>query len=89
MVKIGDVLSDNDPRSKGRTVKVTGVTTTHAEIENETGRKSRVSLDRVHNTKCQKNGLERKSGFTILREWEVPGDYPNDVDEQPQDYGDL
>lgn len=61
-VKVGDVLTDNDPRNPGRTLKVKSVGAMRAMCESAPGRYVYVLLTRIHS-----DGKPRRSGFDRKR----------------------
>ena len=50
MIQIGDVIRDDDPRMKGRELRVIAIGDTHAICENALapGLRTRIALDRIH-----------------------------------------
>lgn len=63
-VSAGDILKDNDPRSKGRLLYVRKVQAghVHAALTPMGTRLTRVRLDRVHT-----DDKPRRTGYSILR----------------------
>jgi len=65
-IKEGDVLRDNDPRVKGRTLRVLTVGDATVVCESETSartsRRTIIALTRIHD-----DGKERRTGFTVVR----------------------
>jgi hypothetical protein len=69
-LKIGDVLVDNDPRVKGRTVKIVSVTDSQAVCEPLTQHPGARNMTRkvvVSRARIFDDDKPRRSGFTVRR----------------------
>lgn len=69
-VKVGDQLSDNDPRMSGRTLKISEFFASGGNVYARAGwargnamRQVEIRLDRIHT-----DGKTRRSGFSLVKE---------------------
>lgn len=61
MIKIGDMIKDNDPRMPGRKLKIIGMDNTHVRASSNYGSTVSIKKDRIFTDE-----KERRTGFSLI-----------------------